>query len=194
LALPVDTQLELLRGYLTAVTAKDCALMVVLQQVVPQPGPAAQQQQQQQHEQVEVPEQQGKGPTANSATAAAPAPGGHLPPSGGLNGSGARNSTSASSSGARSNSSNSSSSSGSLPGCCWGLHQDGDSGCTFLWQLSLVDLDLKPVVRIPVHAALDRRILAVAAAQPALLQRAVEDGAAWERDWRSGRRHSRACE
>jgi len=56
------------------------------------------------------------------------------------------------------NSSSSSSSNHSSGGV---LH-DTASGCSFVWQISLVDLDLKPLHKIPLHAALDQRIATAA--------------------------------
>jgi hypothetical protein len=53
--------------------------------------------------------------------------------------------------------------------------------------LYVVDLDLKPLVKIPLHAALDARILAVAAEHKELLQRSLDAQRSWVKAWRSGR-------
>jgi hypothetical protein len=114
-------QYEMLRDYLTAATAKDCAIMITLQQVT-------QQQQQQQQD------------AADSSIS-------------------------------------SSSRGGTAVGTP--LYVDASSGCCFAWQMTLVDLDLKPVSKVPVHAELDRAVLAAAEQEPQLLQQHVEDSRAW---------------
>jgi hypothetical protein len=116
--------LALLRDYLTAATAKDCGIMITLQQIWPAQQPAA----------------------------------AVLPGQCGIS------------------SSSSSSSSG-------GVMYDAASGCTFVWQLSVVDLDLKPLRKIPLHGDLDRRIRAAAAQHSQLLQQHAARTCSAVRSW-----------
>jgi hypothetical protein len=135
-------QQQLLRDYLTAATAKDCAVMVTLQQV--------QQQQQQQQQREQVPD--------------------------------------------HTHSTSSSRSDGNAPGsphtaAAAAIYKDPLSGCFFAWQLSLVDLDLKTVGKVPVHWGLDTAVVAAAEGQPALLQQHVGEGGLWMREackWLAG--------
>jgi hypothetical protein len=117
-----EEQLTRLRDYLTAATAKDCALMITLQQVVR----SAQQQE-----------------GASDAEPAAAASG-----------------TCALPSRAR-------------------VYEDAASGACFAWQLSLVDLDLKPLAKLPLHWQLDCEIMRAAEARRGALHQHAVDSAAW---------------
>lgn len=119
-------QLALLRDYLTAATAKDCAIMITMQQII-----ETQQQQQ--------------SPETDGLT--------------------------------KHSSSDSGSSSGN------GVITDDRSGCTFAWQISLVDLDLKPLSKVPHHAALDRRIVATAMQHEELLMQQLASRQRWLDVW-----------
>ena len=59
------------------------------------------------------------------------------------------------------------------------VYTDDVTGCHFAWRLSLVDLDLKPVSKVPVHAALDREVVEAAQHHWQLLQQHVTDSGAW---------------
>ncbi len=86
-SIPREAALQLVRAYLTAVTAKDCAIMVTLQQV-----------------------ERGDGSSGSSR-------------GDGSSGDG-------------------------RSGDCEGLLFDAPTGCSFLWRLNLVDLDLKPLAKV----------------------------------------------
>lgn len=125
LALPAAEAHNVLRAYVVAATAKDCAIMVALQRLVGAPptaaAAAAEQQPQPEQQQLEgwtalqpscicCPTAAGDGPTTAACSS---------------NGS-------------------------------------SGAGTWFRYRLCLVDLDQKPLAKIPTHAALDARILAAA--------------------------------
>jgi hypothetical protein len=164
-------QLQVLRDYLTAATAKDCALMITLQQVLPQ------QQQQQQQLQAQLGHEQGQQ---------------GLPPDGysplaqqeqqqKCGSKATHSSASRATQGTPHGSSSSSSSSSQAGSPCspCRLFHDKPSGCVFAWRLSVVDLDLKPVSKVPTHADLDRAIVQAAQQQGELLRQHVGDSAQW---------------
>lgn len=143
-------QFEQLRNYLTAATAKDCAVMLTLQQVVP----AAPNNRSAANTSVTSSSSRSSsrgGVGGNSAEQQQP-----QPPSQSL-------SPAAAAAAARAAQ----------------LHTDAATGCCFAWQLSVVDLDLKPVSKVPVHADLDRAIVAAAAAHAQLLQQHLADQRQW---------------
>jgi hypothetical protein len=100
---PREAARQLLRAYLTAVTAKDCGVMVTLQQVA------------------------GDGASGSGCDACA---------DGASNGSGGGGGRADCTCGGR----------GTV--CCGGLLRDDASGCSFLWRVNLVDLDLKPLAKV----------------------------------------------
>lgn len=161
-------QLALLRDYLTAATAKDCAIMVTAQQVV-------QQQQQQVHpcdgcaaatRRASVAAQQG----GNSIGLANTCQYEHLELQEHTGSHAVESSETSSSDSSRYSS-------------FGGLYVDAPSGCSFAWQLSLVDLDLKPLTKVPQHSDLDRTIVAAALRHEQQLQQHVEFCERWMRVW-----------
>jgi hypothetical protein len=201
-------QLTLVRDYLTAATAKDCAIMITLQQVVPQQqqqqqqqlsascasdgqpvaadalGVPTQQQQQQQQSASSVSDAQ---PAAADACRTCTCAAGSMHWQHALAQLAAGNmqlATCTCAAGSSNSSSNSSSSRGSsASGKCSGVYADASSGCCFAWQLSLVDLDVKPLAKVPQHAALDRRVVAAALQHPGLLQQQLASYERWITLW-----------
>jgi hypothetical protein len=156
-----DDHLGLLRGYLTAATAKDCAVMITLQQVVQQQQAEVYQQQQEVQQQQQQQTQGAAVAPASSSTGGAPSAGG-----------------SPAVSSSNSNSGGGSSSSGT-GGAAAHLYTDPITGCCFAWRMALVDLDLKPVSKVPVHAELDRAVVSTAQEAPQLLQQHLQDSGVW---------------
>lgn len=138
-------QLALLRDYLTAATAKDCAIMITLQQAMPFTKPVHVQR----HTQTKPPEI-----TDNRNRSCSIA--------------------SVDQSGISSNNSRSRSNQ---------VYTDCQSGCRFAWQLSLVDLDLKPLAKIKQHAELDKRIVANALQHHELLLQQLQARDKWLNAW-----------
>ena len=147
LALPEAEAHAVLRAYVVSATAKDCAVMVALQRLAGPPpeaeaecargsGGDPQQPKEQQH--IQLTQHQG------AASSLKEPPAGYLllPEAPG-----------------------SSSTNGSSDSLTCSGSSSASGGTWFRYRLCLVDLDLKPLAKIPAHAALDRRILAAARAR-----------------------------